>query len=385
MALRTIGTVASALVLIFGVAACGEDETPVTQAPTTQAATTAAPATTEAALPGEGLRMAWIYDGGIVGGWGQGHDRARQYVEQQLPGIETVNVEQILPGQPGQAAMAELAEDGYDIVVLTSFFQPDILEVAPQYPDTVFLHWGGYENTPNSGAFDAAAEEGRYVDGIIAGSMTESDVIGYVLGFPLEGVVKELNGFAFGVHEVNPDAKILAIFTNSWFDPPKEQQAAEAFVAAGADVLVSGLNSPATAQVATASDLWYLGYGEDESALAPDHWLTAFTYEWGPYYTWVAESVRDGTFEPHVFYGVMSDGIMGLSRFHPEIPQDVLDTALERRQQIIDGEFDVFAGPLVDNEGVTQIAAGETIPLDQRVLCCTWLNQNIEGEIAESG
>ena len=372
---RMIKAVVVAVVLMLVAVACGDDEVATTQAPTTQA-----PAT----MPGEGLRMAWIYDGGIVGGWGQGHDRARQYVEQQLPGIETVNVEQILPGQPGQAAMAELAEDGYDIVILTSFFQPDILEVAPQYPDTVFLHWGGYENTANSAAFDAAAEEGRYADGIIAGAMTDSDIIGYVLGFPLEGVVKELNGFALGVQEVNPDAKIIAIFTNSWFDPPKEQQAAEAFVAAGADVLVSGLNSPATAQVATAQDTWYLGYGEDESALAPDHWLTAFTYEWGPYYVSVAESVRDGTFEPHLFYGVLSDDIMGLSRFHPDIPQDILDLALERRQQIIDGTLDVFAGPIVDNEGTAQVVAGETIPIGERVLCCTWLNENIEGEIAES-
>ncbi len=373
-----------AVVLMLVAVACGDDEVETTQAPTTQAPTTQAPTTTEAAMPGEGLRMAWIYDGGIVGGWGQGHDRARQYVEEHLPGIETVNVEQILPGQPGQAAMAELAEDGYDIVVLTSFFQPDILEVAPQYPDTVFLHWGGYENAENSAAFDIASEEGRYVDGMIAGAITETNVIGAVLGFPLEGVVKHLNGFALGVQEVNPDAKIIAIFTNSWFDPPKEQQAGEAFVAAGADVLVSNLNSPAMAQVATAEDKWYLGYGEDESGLAPDHWVTSFTYEWGPYYLSVAQSVLDGTFEPHFFYGGLADGVMGLSKFHSDIPQDVLDRALERRQQIIDGEFDIFAGPVVDNEGNTPIAEGETIPMNERVLCCTWLNQNIEGEIAES-
>ena len=131
---RMIKAVVVAVVLMLVAVACGDDEVVTTQAATTQAPTTQAPATTAASMPGEGLRMAWIYDGGIVGGWGQGHDRARQYVEQQLPGIETVNVEQILPGQPGQAAMAELAEDGYDIVVLTSFFQPDILEMAPQVP-----------------------------------------------------------------------------------------------------------------------------------------------------------------------------------------------------------------------------------------------------------
>ena len=383
---------ALAAVLLLIAAACGDDDASptTTAAPATTSAapsaTTAAPATTTAApaaLPGEGLKMAWIYDGGIVGGWGQGHDRARQFVEQQLPGIETINVEQILPGQPAQAAMAELAEDGYDVVILTSFFQPDILEVAPLYPDTVFLHWGGFQDVDNSASYDIGAEEGRYIDGMIAGSMTESNIIGYVLGFPLDGVVKELNGFALGVQEVNPDAKILAVFTNSWFDPPKEQQAAEAFVTAGADVLVSGLNSPATSQVAVAEDKWYLGYGEDESQLAPDHWLTTFVYEWGAYYVSVAESVRDGNFKSHHYYGVMGDGVMGLSTLH-NVPQNIIDIALERRQQMIDGTFDVFAPPLVDNTGVTQLAAGSSIAINERVFCCNWLNQNIEGEIAGS-
>jgi len=365
-----------ALVAVFALiaAACGDDDTSATAAPTD------APA----AQAGAGLKMAWVYDGGIVGGWGQGHDRGRQFVEQQLPGIETINVEQILPGQPAQAAMADLAEDGYDIVVLTSFFQPDILEVAPEYPDTVFLHWGGYQDVDNSASFDIGAEEGRYIDGMIAGAMTKTNIIGYVLGFPLDGIIKELNGFALGVQEVNPDARIIAVFTNSWFDPPKEQQAAEAFVAAGADVLVTGLNSPAISQVAVAEDKWYLGYGEDESQLAPDHWLTAFVYDWGPYYVSVAESVRDNTFTPHHYYGVMGDGVMGLSPFHPDIPQSVLDLALERRQEMLDGTFDVFAAPLVDNAGVTQLAAGDSIPIGERVLCCKWLNSNIEGSIAGS-
>jgi basic membrane protein A and related proteins len=366
--------------LLVGACGGGGDATATTEATgTTQATET----TAAADLPGEGLSMAFVYDGGIVGGWGQGHDRARKYVVENLPGVETVNIEDILPGLPAQNAMEDLATEGYDMVVMVSFFQPDILAVAENFPDTKFLHWGGWENTSNSASYDAAAEEGRFLDGMIAGSMTKSNIIGYTMGFPLEGIVREVDGFALGVQAVNPDAKVIAVFTNSWFDPPKEQQAAEAFLAAGADVLVSALNSPATAQVAVANDVWYVGYGEDESALAPDNWLTALTYQWGPYYLSQAKAVIEGTFKPHLFYGTIADGAVGMATLHPDIPQEVLDMVMERRQQLIDGTFDVLAGPVVDNKGNVVIAEGDTVPHDERISCCTWLNQNVEGELAE--
>ena len=84
--------------------------------------------------------------------------------------------------------------------------------------------------------------------------MTKSNIIGYPSGFAIPEVVRGMNALLLGAREVNPDAVLKPVFTGSWHDPPKEKQAAEGLVDAGADVLAHELNSPATASVAEQRD-----------------------------------------------------------------------------------------------------------------------------------
>src|SRR4029077_12770069 len=120
---------------------------------------------------------------------------------------------------------SDLASQGYDLIVGTTFFQPDVLAIADQYPDTKFVAWGGWKTKPNVGEFSLATEDGRYLDGILAGSMTKSNIIGYVGGYDIPEVVRGINAFTLGAQSVNPNVQVKPIMVNSWYDPPKEQQA----------------------------------------------------------------------------------------------------------------------------------------------------------------
>ena len=82
--------------------------------------------------------------------------------------------------------------------------------------------------------------EGRHVIGLIAGSMTKSNTIGYIASFPIPEVLRGINAFTLGVQEVNPDAQVQVVWTSTWFDPPKEGTAAQSLLDAGADILVAG-------------------------------------------------------------------------------------------------------------------------------------------------
>ena len=391
---RLLGIVLLAFALVA--AACGDDDAVVTAAPTAApAATTPAPAaaTTQAPAPttpepmaGEGLRMAFILDGGADdGGWNSRHVAGADFVKENLPGVEITIIENIEPGAEAQAAFDDLAADGWNIIVGTTFYMFDAFEVAGDWPDTVFLTWGGFETMANVGHYEGALEEARYLDGMIAGAMTESGIIGYSGGFPIEGTVRPINTFARGVQETNPDAKVIAVFINSWFDPPKEQQAAEALADQGADVIAMDLNSPATAQAATRKGARFIGYGADQSAYAPDAWLTSFIWNWGPYYLSQAEAVLDGSWSAEITYSLMNTGIVTLGPIADDVPQNILDLVEERYQQILNGTFDVMAGPMLDNMGNVVVPAGQTVPPSERTLCCQWLYENVEGEITGGG
>ena len=243
----------------------------------------------------------------------------------------------------------ELAEDGFDLIFGTSFgYMDPMLAAAEKYPDTVFMHATGYKTSPNMGNYFGAAEEGRYLTGMAAGNATETNLIGYVAAFPIPEVLRGINGFALGVKEVNPDAKVQVVWSNTWLDANLERQAAEALLDAGADVLSMHQDTPATGQAADGVGAKWVGYNSSGERLAARRLADGLDLELGSFYVQTAEQVRDGTWTSEAFYGDMAGGMVDIAEFGSSVSQDVQDLILERKQQIIDGTFNVFAGPILD-------------------------------------
>ncbi|MEA2330103.1 MAG: basic rane protein [Thermoleophilaceae bacterium] len=330
----------------------------------------------------KGVKVALVYQGALDdGGWNSSHQAAAEYLKKELPGTEIVEVADVDPGDEARKTFEELAIAGNQLVIGTTFYEEDILAVAQDFPDVKFLNWGGGETAENVGQFSLATEDGRYLDGLVAGNATKSGSIGYVGGYPIEEVVRGVNAFTRGVHEVKPDAKVRTVWVNSWYDPPKERQAAASLADAGVDVLAAETNSPAVQSVAQKRDIGAIGYGWDQSSRSPDVWLTSFTFDWGPYYLEQAKAAADGSWTGEVYYGGLADGVIGLSPFGPSVTPETEQLVEERRQQIADGELDVFAGPIEDNGGKVVVADGATIEPAERSLCCDWLIAGAEGSV----
>lgn len=370
------------------------EPTAATEAAAEPTTTAAAPVTTAAAEEEAApVRMAFIYDGQADdGGWNQAYEAARQYVVAEMGDrVEATFVEDVSPGAETQAALEDFAEQGYDIVICTTYCQDDFFAVTPGYPDTIFLSWAGWsldEEVGNVGHYDAATEDGRYLDGLAAGSQPGVEMIGYVAGFAIEEVVRGLNIFTQAARELNPDVEVRVVWINSWFDPPAEQQAAQTLVDLGADLLAAEVNAPAVAGVAEDAGIPYVHYGVDGSptgtGIAPNSWLSGFTFNWGPYFLAQAEAVAAGTWEPAIFYGGFKDDMIDMAPFGPTVPEDVLAMIAERRSAIVDGSFDYFAGPIYDNQGNVAVPEGGTVPWNERTACCQWLIEGVIGEIPSS-
>lgn len=370
---RTRAWLAIVLALALLVTACGDGDADATT-------TTAGGDSGTTVAEGEPLRVAFVYVGPVGdAGWTWAHDQGRLYLEEQVPNVETKFLESIPEGSESQRVFEELAEDGFDLIFGTSFgYMDPMLAAAEKYPDTVFMHATGYKTSTNMGTYFGAAEEGRYLTGMAAGDVTESNLVGYVAAFPIPEVLRGINAFALGVKEVNPDAEVQVVWSNTWLDPNLERQAAEALLDAGADVLAMHQDTPATGQAAEGIGAKWVGYNSDGERFAPDAWLTAPVWNWGPFYVMTAEQVLNGTWVSEQFYGDMAGGMVDIAPFGASVAQDVQDLILERKGQIIDGSFEVFAGPIVDQDGTERYADGVVAPLGE-LLGMDYLVDNVIG------
>lgn len=376
-----------ALALVAG--ACGDDTadtTAATQAPeTTQAATTAAPTTTEAAggigADGSGLKVGVIFDGPLLdGGWNESHSAAIDRVQEAYPGIEVTRIEGANPGQRAQLALEELASQGHQLILATgSSHTEDILTINEDYPDSKFATVGGTQLADNLAQYFTAIEEIRYLHGMMAGLLTETDVIGFVSGFPVPIEVRTLNAVALGVEAVNPDARIEVLWVNSWYDPDLEREAARTLFEAGADVIVSDMSSPGIPSFADREGLLFSSYDQDMSEVNPESWMGGFRIRWDAYYKKAVEDMIAGVWEPELYYGGIAEGMLVEAAYGPAVTQAVLDAIEEKKQELISGSFEVFRGPISDNEGVERVADGESLGLVEVQGCCDWLVSFLEG------
>ncbi|MEM9520352.1 MAG: BMP family ABC transporter substrate-binding protein [Actinomycetota bacterium] len=373
------------LALSLVAAACGSDDAETTTDTSDSASESTDDAAADSGEDFSDFKVVMILDGSAEdGGWNTTHLRSGNKMADAFPGIDFSYVEEIEPGQPATNAFQDAVDAGADLVIGTTFYQFDMIDVAAENPDTYFLTWAGFEEQPNVGHFTQATEDGRYLDGMVAGFLTESNIIGYPVGFPFEEVNRALNAFTLGAQEVNPDVEVRALYLNTWFDPAVEQQAAEALANEGADVIAHEVGAQVYATVMAERGGYVFGYTNDWSDFEPEAWAGSFLIDWSTYYIEQVESIIAGEFEPGFSYGGLAEGWIDFAPYGPAVTDEILDLVEERKQQIIDGTFDMFAGPIFDNQGNEVIAEGETIEFGDRNACCQWLVDGIVGEIPAS-
>ncbi|MGQ7847890.1 BMP family protein [Granulosicoccus sp. 3-233] len=135
--------------------------------------------------------------------------------------------------------LREYSESGVDLIVGEAFgISREARKVADDYPDTAYLMGDPFEpHGSNFSVFDNYIHEPCYLMGMIAGSMTESNRIGMVGGYPIGEVNRLFHAFMAGAKSVNPEVEFKVTFIGSWYDPPKAKEAAFAQIEAGADIM----------------------------------------------------------------------------------------------------------------------------------------------------
>jgi basic membrane protein A len=316
------------------------------------------------------------------GGYTYAHDLGRKYLEEQIPEVETIFYEAVEEGPDAERVMTELVQRGADVVFATSFgFMDFMINVAERHPDVIFEHCSGYKTAENAGTYFGRMYQPRYLSGIVAGLKTETNKIGYVGAFPIPEVVRGINAFTLGVRSVNPDATVHVTWTNTWYDPGTEKQAALGLIDAGVDVIAQHQDTPGPQQAAEERGIWGIGYNTDMRDFAPNANITSPVWNWGPYYVKAVQSIMDGTWESSQYWGSMADGVVDLGPFNEALVTEEIKQAVEEaKEAILSGELDVFAGPIKDQNGEIRVPEGSTMT-DEEKLSFDWFVEGVEGTL----
>ncbi|HET7773413.1 MAG TPA: BMP family ABC transporter substrate-binding protein [Burkholderiaceae bacterium] len=286
-------------------------------------------------------------------GWTSQHNRGRLQMEQALKGqVTTRFVEKVSEGADAERVIREMASSGAGLIFTTSFgFMDPTIRVAQQFPNVRFVHATGFKTAPNVATVNARFYEGRYLAGMAAGRTTKSNVIGYVAAFPIPEVLQGINAFTRGAREVNPKAEVRVVWTASWFDPPKERDAATTLANQKADVLTHHTDSTAVVAVAEERGIRAVAYHSDMSKFGPKAQIVAVTHHWGDYYTQAARDVLAGTWKTSQTWGGIKAGMIKLDGWNANVPADVRKAIDARQADIVAGKFHPFTGPVKDNTG----------------------------------
>jgi basic membrane protein A len=318
------------------------------------------------------------------GGWSQAHYEGLQYLCQTMPDAHIAYIELVPEGADSEQVFRSLSRKGFNFIIGTSFGYMDPMEaVAKEFPAITYLHLTGYKsNGTNFGNFFGAVEDMKYLAGMLAGSRAKKDgnpKIGYMATFPIPEELRLGNAIMLGVKQTCPECTMDVRFINTWHDPVKERDAAASLFDAGAQVVFTGADTPAVADVAKEKNKWAVTYDHPTSC-KNDACLTAPYWIWGPEYVRIAKQVQAKTYKAGYEYFDADSKAMGLFGFMDgQTPQKgIADLPAADVQKVKDtlakelagqfGRFDVFAGPIKDNTGKEILAAGaklEQSDLDQ--------------------
>ncbi len=337
-----------------------------------------------AAMAEKTTKVGFVYVGPVGdGGWTYEHDQGRKAIEAEFGDkVETVYVENVAEGPDAERVMTQMALNGADLIFATSFGYMDAVQnVARKFPKVKFEHATGYKTAPNVSVYSARFYEGRAVQGLIAGRMTKTNIIGYIASFPIPEVIRGINSAYIHAKKVNPDVQFKIVWVYTWFDPAKEADAAKTLIEQGADVVLQHTDSTAPQAAAQkAGNVITFGQASDMAEYAPLPRVSSIIDNWGPYYIERTRAVMEGTWESTNTWDGIGKGMVKIGEISSAVPAEVKAEAEALRDAIANGTYHPFTGPLNRQDGSVWLKEGEVAD-DATLAGLNFYVEGIEGEI----
>jgi len=300
------------------------------------------------------------------GGWSMRHHQGFQSLTKH--GYKVSMVEMV-PEAESSKVFLKLARK-HDIVFATSFgYMDPMVKAASKSADTIFMHATGYKgNDKNMDNYVCHSFQARYLTGIAAGMLTKSGKIGVVGSHPIPEIIRNINAIALGAQTVRPDIKVSIVWINSWFDPPKDMDAAKALLDDGNDILYTTTDSPSVVTLAQNSwkqngkEVWSMGNDAPMGSNGPDRYITGMMFNWNVLYKHIVDQLAAGKLKMNQRWNWgLKENCVGLSPWGKNVPGSVVNKVETVKMEWINDNMDEwypFSQGITKQDG-TKIPAGK--------------------------
>ena len=289
-------------------------------APAGEAAATAEPAAGGEAAAGDPCRIAIVMPSSKEDiAWSQAMYTALVAVQTEMGGESALQIavsENMFQVADAAAAIRDYAADGNHLVIAHGTqYGNSMFEVAKDFPETSFA-WGTANDTgeangfTNVFAYEALAQEGGYVNGVIAAMLSQANIIGVVGPVEAGDAKLYIDGFVAGVKATKPDAVVNISYTGSFGDTALAAEAANTHIKAGADVLTgSAQQVVGSIGIAAENKVFWLGTQSDQTPLAPEYVVANQLYDWTAAVKDMIALHQAGTLGGKVYALSLADGL----------------------------------------------------------------------------
>lgn len=248
------------------------------------------------------LKVGFIYDNDESTPYTYNFSLARDALEKKYADkVEIMTCSNVVDTEM-EEPLRELADAGCDIIFFNGYSEL-VKKLAPDYPKTQFcqtsyMDMSGQSVPANYHTFKGEAYQGRYVSGIAAGMkikemiddgiITEDQaIVGFVAAYPTSEVISGYTAFLLGVRSIVPQAVMEVSYTHTWSSYAHEKSAAKELIGDGCVVISQHTDTigPAIAceEAAEFSPVYFVGYNQSMSEVAPGTSLVTSRICWEPY------------------------------------------------------------------------------------------------------
>lgn len=341
-------------------------------------------------LPPKKLNVGFVYARTAeTSGWTYGHELGRKYIDEIFnDAVTTTFVDCVPENIEAYEYIKKLAEDKNDVIFTTSpVFRDATLQCALEYPAINFFNCSEHEPFKHLSNYYGRTYEPRFLTGIIAGAMTKTNILGYAATSPTPEVLSCINSFALGAKMVNPEAKVIVVWTREWNDHNKFLDADKRLVELGADI-ISNRNLTLPREVTTKFGVYSMLCSMDLETGNPIHHLAAPIWQWGVFYEKIVGNLLSNTFWNVIdmfsandklvnFWWGMESDVLDIYFSHKYVPFETQKLVNLMKKIIQNNDYNPFTGPIYDNSGTLRIEKDE-IASNEEILNMDWFVDNVE-------
>ncbi len=282
--------------------------------------------------PSTAFRVALLTPGPISdAGWNAAAYEGLQLIKSKL-GADTALVQTTSPAD-FEDSMRDFASRGFDLVFAHGFeFTDAAVKVARDFPNTYFVVSSGSQSSHNVASLTFKVDQAAYVEGVLAGGVSKTGVVGAIGGIELPSIKLTFEGFRRGFLAVQPKGRMLISYTGNFNDVGAAKEAAFAQISQGADVLVHNADAAGLGVFEAASEKHVFAFGTftNQNSVAPDVVLASAVTSTPQAFLKIATEVKEHQFHPGMLEFGTEDGMVKVvinPKLESSIPAATIDRA----------------------------------------------------------